>query len=165
MAKLLSCPQCKSNNLALSISSLNIPIRGETRDWKVVCKECGFNIDYLSKNGTKESAISDWNNMVSEIIILDYLENTENNVLSFDDGIDILTFIESHNYTERRLRIDLSKLSKEYKVDKNEFINHDSELLPIGRKYLSFQITENGKNCLKRLKRDRDIQIKQKNVQ
>lgn len=157
MSKLLSCPQCKSNNLSHYVSNDNVSFMGEVKDWIVKCRDCSFNIDCLSKNGTEQSAVSDWNNLVSEILILDYLNTSEDSILSFDGGINILSFIESHNYTERRLKIDLNKLAKEYKIDKNEFTNHDIEFIPIGKKYQSYQINEHGRDCLKRLKRNRNI--------
>lgn len=151
LPKILACPQCVSKELKAFVSSGNIPSRGETRDWIISCK-CGFKIDSLSKDGSEASAIRDWNNVVKEIHILNYLDKKQH--LIFDNGLEIIEFIEDHNFSQRQLSMSLTSLLKVYKVEKAEFKAYDIDGIKNGSKINSFTISEHGKRYLSRLNHD-----------
>lgn len=149
---ILACPICNSKNISAFVSSGNIPSKGEVRDWQLACRECKYAIDYLSSDGTESSAIRGWNNEVKEFHILKYLN--ENLCISFDNGIDLYDFIESCNFKERQLKLTLNALTKEYKIEKQDYKAYCIDGLKDGTKYSSYSITEYGKERLGRLKRE-----------
>lgn len=152
---ILACPRCQSKHLSVWVHSGNIPSMGEVRDWAVTCKDCKFEMEYLSTDGSEASAIRDWNKEVKEIHILNYLN--QNQCLAFDNGTDIDKFIEDCNFTKRQLSMSLNTMAKIYLLKKTDFKAYDIDGLKNGKNYNSYAITEHGKERLKRLNRENKI--------